>query len=437
MFDDRQRILASSEGEWVFVRKIVPCGSLEALHGKRGINFYFRAYFKGKTNRFAIGRFDPNHPRMAINPSRIGYSIEGAARVAAQMADKHLEYEAKGGYSVYLKEQKALKRQEALISNLNQSAEKEVVEGEAVLTLGNLLAAYMDYLKSKGRVSAHSVRTDLDKNVFKTHPAIIDMPANQITPDEIALILRSIHERGHGRTANKIRSYLHAAFTLAMQAKYNPSLPKHFISFNAVMNPVAVISPDTASNRADKNPLAGEEMLRYWRIIDQYPEPHIKASLKLHLLLGAPRIAQLVRLQWKDVHHSYLVLQDGKGKPGKPPRPHHLPLIEPVKVILAEMPRLSERVFGSSKAPMTATTLSDWAKKAVDGQIQNFTLKRTRSGVETLLASLKVSQEVRGYLQSHGIGGVQNKHYNAYEFLDEKAEALNKLHHYLQSTDSL
>lgn len=133
----------------------------------------------------------------------------------------------------------------------------------------------------------------------------------------------------------------------------------------------------------------------------------------------------------------FLVLQDGKGKPGKPPRPHYLPLIEPVKVILAEMPRLSERVFGSSKAPMTATTLSDWAKKAVDGQIQNFTLKRTRSGVETLLASLKVSQEVRGYLQSHGIGGVQNKHYNAYEFLDEKAEALNKLHHYLQSTDSL
>ena len=45
---------------------------------------------------------------------------------------------------------------------------------------------------------------------------------------------------------------------------------------------------------------------------------------------------------------------------------------------------------------------------------------RIRSGVETLLAANGVSQEVRGHLQSHGLTGVQARHYDGHDYMPEK-----------------
>jgi hypothetical protein len=75
---------------------------------------------------------------------------------------------------------------------------------------------------------------------------------------------------------------------------------------------------------------------------------------------------------------------------------------------------------------ISATTLSGWAQAAATG-IPDFEAKRLRSGVETLLASAGVSDESRGRLQSHGISGVQDRHFNAYDYMPQKREALNTL----------
>jgi hypothetical protein len=59
--------------------------------------------------------------------------------------------------------------------------------------------------------------------------------------------------------------------------------------------------------------------------------------------------------------------------------------------------------------------------------IPGFQLKRVRSGVETLLASQGVSREIRGHLQSHGLTGVQYRHYDGHDYLPEKRRALELL----------
>jgi hypothetical protein len=46
--------------------------------------------------------------------------------------------------------------------------------------------------------------------------------------------------------------------------------------------------------------------------------------------------------------------------------------------------------------------------------------------VETLLAR-RISKEHRGRLQSHGISGVQDRHYDGYEYMDEKRHALETM----------
>lgn len=81
---------------------------------------------------------------------------------------------------------------------------------------------------------------------------------------------------------------------------------------------------------------------------------------------------------------------------------------------------------------VAATTLSSWASAAAVDAIEGFQAKRIRSGVETLLASAGVSQEIRGRLQSHGIAGVQARHYDGHDYMPEKRKALETLYKLLE-----
>jgi len=76
---------------------------------------------------------------------------------------------------------------------------------------------------------------------------------------------------------------------------------------------------------------------------------------------------------------------------------------------------------------LNSVTLSKWAKEVGAPHISRFKLKRVRSGVETALASRGISRDVRGYLQSHGLSGIQYKHYDDYDYLQEKRSALDVL----------
>ena len=68
---------------------------------------------------------------------------------------------------------------------------------------------------------------------------------------------------------------------------------------------------------------------------------------------------------------------------------------------------------------------------ATDGagltQAFRWTADAGMQNLNTLLASAGVSQEIRGRLQSHGISGVQARHYDGHEYLEEKRMALETL----------
>ena len=83
---------------------------------------------------------------------------------------------------------------------------------------------------------------------------------------------------------------------------------------------------------------------------------------------------------------------------------------------------------------MAATTLSRWAVEAA-ADIPDFQAKRIRSGVETILAAAMISTEIRGRLQSHGISGVQARHYDGHDYLEQKLSALKTLFGLLDGTE--
>ena len=313
-------------------------------------------------------------------------------------------------------------------------AQQEAERDKSQHTLRALLDDYCNYLEKLGRKSHTEARGIFRLHVLEASPVLANTPATYITADNVIDLLRKVNEAGKGRTANKVRSYLHAAYRVAMAAKAKASIPVAFKAYGITANPVAQTERDAAHDRADKNPLSTAEMRSYWRAIK--PLPGIQgAALRLHLLTGGQRIEQLTRLRRDRVAANAITIFDSKGKPGKPPRPHLLPLLPAALEALNDLPP-GDGEFAIStdggNTQVNAVTLTKWAQ-AVDHGIPGFQLKRVRSGVETLLSSLGVSKDIRGELQSHGLSGVQKRHYDAHDYMPEKLAALEKLFHTLEA----
>ena len=221
---------------------------------------------------------------------------------------------------------------------------------------------------------------------------------------------------------------MRAAYQCALDVRTTASIPVVFKSFGIVFNPAAQTRRSPQFDRADKRPFSKAELRAYWQLIRERPGSDA-AALRLHLLLGGQRIEQFVRLRWADVADDCVTIFDGKGRPGQGPRPHQIPLVRDAVKALAALKR--DGVFAisttSGDKPISVRTMAGWAHTFVGDSIEGFKLKRIRSGVETLLAANGVSREIRGHLQSHGLTGVQARHYDGHDYMREKRRALEVL----------
>lgn len=422
-----QMIRELCPGRFKTLTKVSPLGALEARKQVSGaVTLHWRFTFQDKVERPAIGLYDPSAPPKKLEPTERGYSIAAAVRAAEAMATEHHKHRDQGGRPALLNKKRAERK----------SAEQEKASLQE-FTLGRLCDEYCDYLQGLGRRSHSDARSIFRLHIKEPWPNLADQPARELTPEQFADMMRRLMDAGKGRTANKMRSYAHSAYQIAKSARSNAKIPVVFKGFNITVNPIGDTVPDGTQNRSGKRPLTTSDMRVYWGIIKSMSD--LKGvMLRLHLLTGAQRIAQFVRLLTKDAGQDVIVLLDGKGRPGHAARRHAVPLIEQAGQALAEckpqgMYALSTDGGATHVAP---TTLSSWAVEAVGEKINEFQAKRLRSGVETLLASAGIPKDHRGRLQSHGISGVQNTSYDGYDYMSEKLEALLTLYDLLESRTS-
>jgi len=411
-----EKISELSLGQFLKLGRVIPAGSLEVRKLASGaVTFYWRVTINGKGSREVIGVYDKNAPPKSLQQTATGYSVQAAMRAAELLAARHHANLDKGGFA-------GVKAAEAEAKVKAVAAKKEA----AKFTLHALLDDYCDHLRALGRTAHKDAR-----NIFKLHvigawPKIAALPANQVTGEQIADMMRHVIEQGKGRTSNKIRSYIRAAYQMAKAARSKPSIPVKFKSYNVTHNPGADTEPDDNANKPDKRPLSAEDLRTYWKAIKDAPGFR-GAVLRLHLLTGGQRIEQLVNLRTQNVSDDAILLFDGKGRPGKPPRPHTVPLIPQAAAAMLGCTPSGDWAISTDKGAthLSAITLSKWAVATT--ALPGFQAKRIRSGVETLLASARISSDIRGRLQSHGISGVQSRHYDGHDYLAEKRQALETL----------
>ena len=405
-------------GAFLTIEKLPGGGSLQARKLANGsVQFYWRFSHEGRTHREPIGTFDPGAPPKKLEPSRLGFSTAAARERCRQLATQHQQRKHSGGL-----------REARVEERTAFQARKEAQAERATRTLARLFETYTGHLRSQGRRSHADAANIFRNHVAEAWPKIAEKPATEVRSDDILDILRRLIERGHGRTANKLRAYLRAAYQCAIDVRAVATLPVAFRAFQIESNPVANTKRDPAFDTADKRPMSAEELRAYWDFIKRIDGPR-GAFLRLHLLTGGQRVQQLIRLRWLDTTADAITIYDGKGRPGRPARTHIVPLVVKAAAALREFPRVGEFVISTSggRLPIEPSTASNWAHETVAEAMPGFQLKRVRSGVETLLAANDISREVRGHLQSHGITGVQYRHYDGHDYMPQKRKALEVL----------
>jgi integrase len=392
-----------------------------SLQGRRlsggAVQLYWRYSHEGRKHREPIGLYDASAPPKKLLPTARGYGIAAALEKCRELAALHAQRAAAGGLrGLKAEQQRTLKAQQEKITEQSQR------------TLSKLLDTYVAYLKAVGRRSHVDARQIFDRHAIEPWPKVANAPAANLTPDQVIDMLRRLIEAGKGRTANKLRSYLRAAFQCGLDVRMDASIPMAFKAFAVSVNPVALTRRSPQFDRADKRPFSAAELRTYWHLMAERPGREA-AALRLHLLTGGQRIEQFVRLRWADVGESALTLFDGKGRPGQGPRAHQIPLLPQARADLGSFKRVGEFAISTTagKKATSVRTLAGWAQDLVGDAIDGFQLKRIRSGVETLLAAQGVSREIRGHLQSHGLTGVQARHYDGHDYMPEKRMALETL----------
>jgi integrase len=412
-------------------------GRLTARITRDGVLLYYQ-YFLPGAGPSRKGKATSKLERIALGPYDEA-GARGLSLVQARGRARELEALYRSGTTDLKAHLQREREAEERAHRAAEEAARLATENAQRGTLRQLLTAYVGHLERHGKPSAKDVHSIFTKHVLEEAPDLAGRKAADVTVDDFVGIIGKLVEAGKGRTADKARSYLRAAYQLALESKTNPAAPLALRAYGISVNPIASIGALSQFNRARDRALSAPELGAFLRRIDALQPGPQRDALQLSLLLGGQRPVQLLRLKATDVDlsASTVTLYDGKGARSQP-RAHVLPLVKDAAAILKR--RLDtlvkgEPVFSTDRAhPMRVETLGaevgEIVKKMREADPpearEPFQLRDLRRTAETMMAGLGISKDIRAQLQSHGLGGVQARHYDRHEYALEKRQALEK-----------
>lgn len=386
--------------------------------------FYFRyTDSAGKRDPLPIGGWDGKKGKGGT------WSLAAARERAGQLARRYRSGERDLRAALEAEEAQARREREAAAQAEAAARERQQA------SLGALCGAYVAQLRRDGKTSARAVELSFTRNIADPLPGLWATPADEVTEDDLIAPIAALVDKDARREADKLRSYLRAAYAAGVRARQDAGAPAELRSLRIRTNPARDLATVKGSAKTRHRVLSLAELRAYWKRLSNLPGAG-GALLRFHLLTGGQRAEQLARLEsseW-DKDTKAVTLFDPKGRRATP-RPHVVPLIPDAETALDDMAggTLGPHLFtltggktGASYASLRArirevAEAMVEAGEAVGGPFGPGDIRRT---VETRLAAAGVPLEVRAQLQSHGLGGVQARHYDRHDYLTEKREAL-------------
>jgi integrase len=307
-------------------------------------------------------------------------------------------------------------------------------------TRGSLAALFRVYVSTlQGRESHYDAQSMFKLHVSGPFAKLAARPARQIKAEELRDVLARLIEAGKGRTAAKLRAYLRAAYGMAMRAGLDPTLPEALTAFDIQVNPADRLPSLSQFCKVLDRALTLPELHAFWRRVESAPESPSRDALIACMYLGGQRPTQLLRLtpQQVDVSGATVTLLDLKGRNRHAnPRRHLLPIHEDLMPVirrrLAQTEGVESPMFSThGRVPLRketvallVTEIAKAMQKAGELERGPFSMRDLRRTAETHMAALAISSDVRAQIQSHGLGGIQARHYDRHDYMPEKRKAL-------------
>lgn len=234
-------------------------GRLLARLNRSGVFFYYQ-YFtaEGSKRQLPLGRFDMEGKHGLCLAAARERSAELSKLYRNGVTDLHAYVEQQ---RIVIEQQQA---QAVLARQAEQEAAADAIGRAERRSLRKFLTAYVEHLRGLGKASAKDIANIFKNHVF-TDADISKRDATLISTDEFVGLISKVVAAGHGRTAAKLRSYVRAAYALAIRAKTNPAAPQALRDFGIQIN------PESQNAMGQARLLVGPE--RVWRLEPQLAKP--------------------------------------------------------------------------------------------------------------------------------------------------------------------
>lgn len=288
---------------------------------------------------------------------------------------------------------------------------KETRNAKGVLRVKGLCTQYIEMHAKPNKRSWESDRRMLAKHII---PVWGDDEAHTKTRADVVHLIDKIIKKGHLAQARKLISLISKVWNFGIDRG------------EQLVNP-AYRMKKPAINQRTRHLKDGEIVALFGEFGDRLPT-FLRTVLKLQLLTGL-RINEAISIQPNQVDIANKVLWI-PADVVKNKRDHCIPLCNTAITLIEPLMHFGKFLFPSVVknkhiSPSHVAHTLDQSIKS--GRIAKFTTHDLRRTVETRLSMLNVSQEIRNRILNHVDSSVGAKHYNQYDFMDEKRRAIELL----------
>lgn len=303
-------------------------------------------------------------------------------------------------------------------------AKEDIRTAPPIGTVKALFDDYVAHLKAKDKRSAEDVEYTLARMAVRIGE---NQLANRVTSKDIVEAIRPTYDSGCASMADHMRGYIRSAYGWAIRSQ-NDYRSKASEKFKLTTNPAYNIP--TEPKVAGERWLSVDELRAFWRWngttnINRNTDPRNYIAMKFLCMTGQ-RSEEIARLHASMINRRMNLIEWSKTKNGKA---HVLPITATVLDVLDRaVPNEHGFLFPSEVFPerhITDQTIRlVCARYCANTKANHFSPRDLRRTWKTLSGQAGISKEDRDRLQNHSKSDVSSVHYDRYDYLKEKRQAM-------------
>lgn len=293
-------------------------------------------------------------------------------------------------------------------------------------TVARLFTAYADQMAADGKVSAGEVRRCLG---FAAAELGENRLAGEIEPADVSAYLGKLYARGKPVAADRVRSYLSAAFNYGLKAAHDYRQEVRQ-DWQIKLNPVTAVPKDTSASQPRDRALTRTELAQLWHgMTDDRFALETVAAIRLLICTGQ-RVLELLRIEAHEVDLVDRVWRMPAEKTKTKVAPHDVPLPDLAVPVLQRLIAKRSRgfLFGDMEHQVINRAISRWL---ADVDMPHFQTRDLRRTWKSRAADAGVDRFTRDLIQQHAQGDTGSKHYDRADYLPQKRAAMTAWNDYL------